>query len=68
MSKDKALIKAKEGSFCTLGILIFSGFATSCQIGLLKQNENDGVTQTSERTLKNNQCFLYGNIFFLDFT
>ena len=29
------------GSFCTLGILIFSGFATSRQFGLVKQNEND---------------------------
>ncbi len=39
------------GFFCTLDILIFSGFATSRPIGLVKQNENDGVTQTSERTL-----------------
>mgnify|MGYP006971254731 CR=1 FL=1 len=38
------------GSFCTLGILIFSGLAISSQIGLIKQNKNEGVTQTSERT------------------
>ena len=42
----------KTGSFCTLGILIFPGFATSRQIGSVKQNENDEVTQTSERTTK----------------
>ena len=39
------------GSFCTLGIRIFLRFVTSHQIGLVKPNENNGVTQTSERTM-----------------
>lgn len=38
------------GSFCTLGICIFSEFAISHKIGLIEQNENSIVTQTSERT------------------
>ncbi len=44
-------IRPMLGSFCTLGIRIFLRFVTSHQIGLVKPNENNGVTQTSERTL-----------------
>lgn len=42
----------KKGSFYIPGIRIFLGFAISRQIGLVKQNKNNGVTQTSERTPK----------------
>lgn len=35
--------------FCALGINVFFGFALSHQIGLVRQNENSGFTQISER-------------------
>ncbi len=37
-------------SFYTLGIRIFFEFVVNHQISLAKQKENNGITQTSERT------------------
>ena len=44
-----------------MGIRIFSDFATSHQIGLVNQNENNGVTQTSERTDEYHVRFIAAN-------
>ncbi len=49
-NEQKIQIAKTFGSFCTLGICVFSIFATSHQIGLVRQNKNNKVTQTSERT------------------